>query len=374
VAEARQILIVGGGIGGLSLAMALHRQGYAPELIERAPSWQAIGAGLVLHANGVRALRQLSMGTAVDRIGAPLPRWGFFDQDAAPLCHTDLERLWGEVGPCLGTERVRLQEAMVSAAAVPARLGVAVKSLEQDGSHVTARFSNGTSGTYDLVVGADGIHSTVRQLIGISGGLDHAGVVAWRSVIPSRPAGVSELMVLLGGDCFVGVVPVGNGHTYGFAAVVSEQMRDPLPGRLERFRDRFSGFGDPVPEYLASLETDEQLHFGSIEWVELDSWHAGRVVLVGDAAHAAPPHMGEGGSMAIEDALVLAEVLRDAGTIEGALDAYEARRRPRVAWVHEQSRAAAKAWILPPDARNAVLRERGDQMLRDRYRPLIEPP
>jgi FAD-dependent urate hydroxylase len=151
-------------------------------------------------------------------------------------------------------------------------------------------------------------------------------------------------------------------------------MHDPLPGRLARFRDRFSAFGGPVPEYLAALESDEQLHFGPIEWVDLDTWHAGRVVLIGDAAHAATPHMGEGGSLAIEDALVLAEVLRDAGTVEEALDAYEARRRPRVGWVQDQSRAAARAWILPPDARNGVLRERGDQMLQDRYRPLIDLP
>jgi 2-polyprenyl-6-methoxyphenol hydroxylase-like FAD-dependent oxidoreductase len=374
VAEARQILIVGGGIGGLSLAVALHRQGYAPELIERASSWQAIGAGIVLHANGVRALRLLSMGAAVDRIGAPLPRWGFFDERAEPLCHTDLEKLWGEVGPCLGTERIRLQEAMVTAAAVPARLGVALTSLDQDGTQVTAGFSDGTSRAYDLVVGADGIYSTVRRLIGISGGPDYAGVVAWRNVIPARPDGVNELMVLLGDGCFLGVVPVGDAHTYTFGAIVTEPIHDPLPGRLERFRDRFGAFGGPVPDCLAALESDEQLHFGPIEWVDLDSWHAGRAVLIGDAAHAAPPHMGEGGSMAIEDALVLAEVLRDTRTVEDALDAYEARRRPRVGWVQEQSRAAAKAWILPPEARNAVLRERGDQMLQDRYRPLIELP
>ena len=98
MANAQEILIVGAGIGGLSLAVALHQQGYVPELIERAPSWQALGAGIVLHANGVRALRQLGMGAAIDRIGAALPRWGFFDQQAEPLCRTDLKELWVDVG------------------------------------------------------------------------------------------------------------------------------------------------------------------------------------------------------------------------------------------------------------------------------------
>ena len=98
------------------------------------------------------------------------------------------------------------------------------------------------------------------------------------------------------------------------------------------------------------------------------------MVLVGDAAHAAPPHMGEGGALAVEDALVLAELLRSAGTVEAALEQYAARRRPRAQWVQEQSRVAARAWVLPPAVRNAALRERGDQMLRDRYRPLVAPP
>src|SRR3981081_1430618 len=115
-------------------------------------------------------------------------------------------------------------------------------------------------------------------------------------------------------------------------------------------------------------------HFGPIEWVEVDEWYRRRVVLIGDAAHAGPPHMGEGGCMAMEDALVLADVLCTADRLETALETYVRRRRPRAGWVQEQSRAAAQAWVLPPPVRNAALRERGDQMFRDRYRPLIAAP
>jgi hypothetical protein len=116
----------------------------------------------------------------------------------------------------------------------------------------------------------------------------------------------THLTLLTGDRCFFGLVPVGDGGTYGFAGVAGERFSDPLTGRLERFRRRFSGFGGPVPAYLAALEHDSQLHFGAIEWMELDRWHHGRVVLAGDAAHAAPPHMGEGGALAMEDAIVLA--------------------------------------------------------------------
>jgi 2-polyprenyl-6-methoxyphenol hydroxylase-like FAD-dependent oxidoreductase len=198
--------------------------------------------------------------------------------------------------------------------------------------------------------------------------------MSWRSVIPARPAGVPHLMLLTGDGCFFGLVPVGEGGTYGFAGVDGERFADPLDGRLERFRRRFSDFGGPVPADLAALEHDAQLHFGAIEWMELDRWHAGRVVLAGDAAHAAPPHMGEGGALAMEDAIVLAGLLRSASTVEAALAAYEARRRPRAEWVQQQSRIAARSWVLPPVQRDTVLRERRDQLLRDRYRPLIAAP
>jgi 2-polyprenyl-6-methoxyphenol hydroxylase-like FAD-dependent oxidoreductase len=182
------------------------------------------------------------------------------------------------------------------------------------------------------------------------------------------------MMVLMGEGSFFGLAPMGEGHTYGFGAVGGARFKDPIVGRLERFRRRFVGFGGPVPAYLAALQSDEQIHVGPIEWVELDEWYCGRVVLIGDAAHAGPPHMGEGGCMAMEDALVLADCLRTADSVECALEGYVRRRRPRVDWVQQQSRAAAQAWVLPLASRNAALRERGNQMFCDRYRPLIPVP
>jgi len=275
----------------------------------------------------------------------------------------------------LGITRVKLQEALLTgAAAVPQRLGVSLKALTQHDSNVEVRFSNGTSGAYDLVVGADGIRSTVRALAIASSLPNYAGQVVWRSIIPTRPRGMAEMMVLMGEKSFFGVVPMGEGHTYGFGVVDGERFEDPLAGRLDRFRHRFAEFGAPVPAYLAALESDHDLHFGPIEWVELDQWYRGRVVLIGDAAHAGPPNMGEGGCMAMEDALVLAEVLRTENSIEAALEAYVLRRRPRAGWVQKQSRAAAQAWAVPAAVRNAALRERGDQIFRDRYRPLIPAP
>ncbi len=375
MATVERILIVGGGIGGLSLAAALHRQGFAPELVERSPQWRATGTGLGVLANGMRALRALDLDGAVAGAGTVLRRWRFCNARGEVLCDTDLEALWGDVGPCVGIERGTLLEALLAGAAVPARLGTAVRGLVQEPARVGVAFSDGSCADYDLVIGADGIYSTVRALAMGGPSPRYAGQVVWRSVIPTPVSGVEEMTVVLGDGQFFGLVPMGGGRTYGFAGLdATDPFEDPPEGRLERVRQRFARLGGPVPEYLATIECDEQLRYDVIEWADPDRWHFGRVLLIGDAAHAGPPHLGQGGCMAMEDAVVLAECLHAADTVENALDAYVRRRKPRTDWVQEQSRAALKAWLLPPAVRDAVLRERGDQLMCARYGPLRPPP
>ena len=366
MAHPGRTLIVGGGIAGLSLAAALRRRGLPAELVERSPSWPAVGAGIALHANAVRALRELGLREQIDAATARLPRWAFLEAHGESLCVTDLEDLWGDVGPCLGITRVRLQEILLGAADLPRRLGVAVTAI--DGAAVS--FSDGSRAEYDLVVGADGINSTVRRLAVNPAEPEYAGTMAWRGLTASRPAGLSDLTILMGEGGFFGLVPMGAGGTYGFAGIESTRFEEPVAGRLARFRERFAGFGGPVPEFLAELKRDEDLHCGPLERLELDRWHAGPVVLIGDAAHATTPQMGQGGALAVEDALVLAELLAAGASLAD----FEARRRPRAAWVAEQSRIANRAWLLPPAVRDGVLRERGDGMLRERYAPLVAAP
>jgi 2-polyprenyl-6-methoxyphenol hydroxylase-like FAD-dependent oxidoreductase len=375
MANIERILIVGGGIAGLTLATALHRQGFRAELVERSSAWHAIGAGILLHANGLRVLRALGMGKAVEQAGAVVRSWGFFDQQGEVLCDSDLEAMWGEVGPCIGIERPSLQQALrVGAAAIPCRLGTAITSLTQHEQQVSVSFSDGSAGVYDLVVGADGINSTVRKLTLGEVLPGYTGLTVRRSFAPTRLRGVTNFQILLGEGCFFGLVPTGDGYAYGFGGIGGPRFHDPLEGRLERFRQRYADFGGPVPEYLASLSCDEQIYCGPVEWVALKQWHSGRVVLIGDAAHAGPPTMAEGGCMAMEDAFVLAEVLRGADTVESALGSYVSRRRSRADWVQQQSRAVVESLFLPPAIRNAAFRERGDQEMHDRYAPLIPAP
>ena len=181
------------------------------------------------------------------------------------------------------------------------------------------------------------------------------GTTGWRSVVDGRPPGVEHLVLLLGEGCFFGLVPVGAGRTYGFAGTATGAGGGTAHERPNRFRDRFAAFGGPVSDYLTLLDGTAP-HAAPIEDLELDGWHLGKVLLVGDAAHAMPPHAGQGGSLAAEDALVLAEELDRAGTLPAAFARFTVRRRLRVEWVRPQTRAAAAAWMLPPLQRDAVLR------------------
>lgn len=368
------VLIVGGGIAGLTLAAALHRQGCKIDLIERNTAWHTTGAGIAVQANGLRALRTLDMAAPIERAGAVLHQWQFCDPQGTVLCSIDLQKVWEGVGPCIGLERTKLQDTLLKGvAALPVRLGTSIVSLTKRDHRVGVQFTDGSLGEYDFVVGADGIASKVRDLAVGSTPLQSAGHVGWRSLAPIRPRGLRHLQFFLGEGCFFGLCPMANG-TYGFGHVNDPRIRDEVEGRLQRLRGRFATFGGAVPEYLAALERDEQIHCSTIQWIDQDQWYAGAVLLIGDAAHASSPILGQGGCLAMEDAVVLAEILQNAATIGDALSTYEKRRKPRVQWVQLQSLALFAQFRQKPTLRDAFLRESGERTLLDCFRPLIAAP
>jgi 2-polyprenyl-6-methoxyphenol hydroxylase-like FAD-dependent oxidoreductase len=375
MAKIDTILVVGGGMAGLTTAAALHQRGFAVELVERRETWHAVGAGFLVHANGMRMLAALGLASGVEQAGTVVCRWQFCDEQGEVLSDTDLEALWGHAGPCVGIERTKLQGALLPGVAqVRCRLGTEVTSLVQDDARVSVRFSDGSSGDFDLVVGADGIRSTVRALALTSTAPSYLGAMNWRSVAPVRPVGLTAFQINLGDGCLFGLVPLGSGRTYAFAYVAHPHYRDPVEGRLARLRQRFSSFGPGVAAYLTALERDDEVICSAMEWMELGKVHAGRVVLVGDAAHASSPMMGQGGCMAMEDACVLAEELRGAATVEAALGSYVRRRKPRVEWVQRQSMRLADLLTASSADRNATLKARGQLLMQDRFGPLVPPP
>jgi 2-polyprenyl-6-methoxyphenol hydroxylase-like FAD-dependent oxidoreductase len=169
-------------------------------------------------------------------------------------------------------------------------------------------------------------------------------------------------------------VTIGAGHTYSFAISIEPRFHDPVEGRLERLRVRFGNFGPRVQEYVAALERDDQIICSAMEWVPVERVYSGRVVLVGDAAHASSPMLGQGGCMAMEDACVLAEELHSGTTLDAALASFAKRRKPRVEWVQQQSMTVTQMQALPIGSRTIALRESGDRATQARFAALIAAP
>lgn len=202
MSDVGNVLIVGAGIVGLTLAAALRRYGVSAEVVERDAEWHTSGAGLSVQPNGLRVLRQLGLDTAVIEAGRVVGRWVFADQNGTVLRDIDLDSVWGAVGPCVGISRARLQEVLAAGArSVPCRLGTSITAISAGGAldrHVLVRLTDGWTGGYDVVVGADGIRSVVRELA--FGKLEpaFAGQISWRSVAPFSVPASAQHSVLAG--------------------------------------------------------------------------------------------------------------------------------------------------------------------------------
>jgi FAD-dependent urate hydroxylase len=371
-----RILIVGGGIAGLTTAIALRRRGFGPELVEQAASWRTLGMGIVIQPNAMRLLRELDIASYLEQTGAAVRRFQFLNKSGEVLSEIDLTELWSGVGSGVAIERGELQKALLrSVDCARCRLGVAVTSLSQREGSVSIGFSDGGTADYDLAIGADGIGSTVRALAIGATTPRYCGQAAWRALAPIRRKGADEIQFWLGDRSFFTTYPVSAERTYGCAYVAEPtSSHRPVDGRLARFRNCLATFGEPVQIFLNSLERDDQIHCSPIEALELPEWRKGRVLLIGDAAHASSPMMGQGGCMAVEDAAVLAKLLETSTTVDAALDAFSPRRRPRVDWVQAQSDALGRNLLAPAPMRDGIIRERGAQAFRDRYAPLLPVP
>jgi 2-polyprenyl-6-methoxyphenol hydroxylase-like FAD-dependent oxidoreductase len=320
----------------------------------------------------VRALRALGLEAPVAARGAQIPHQRLLDHRGRQLVDVDLHQLWGEVGPCLALARADLHEVL--RAGVEVRMGRTIGSLGRLDGPVQATFDDGDGGAFDLVVGADGLRSTVRRLAADQRPPIPVGQHSWR-FLASCPPEVTTWTAMLGRGASFLALPVGQGLVYCYADVTTERGGAGEPGGdpVERLRERFAGFAAPVPGLLEQLEDPALVHVAPIEQVAQECWGRGAVVLVGDAAHGMSPNMAEGASLAFEDALVLADCLRAAATVDDAVAGFVARRSRRTGWVRAQTHRRDHTRNLPPVLRNLVLRTLGRRIYRSNYRPLLEP-
>ena len=362
-----RVLIVGAGIAGLALAQALRRRDIAAEVVERMPMWETSGAGLYLPGNSVRALDELGIWARLAAHANPIVRQRFLDHHGRLLADIDVRSYWDGVAACVAIRRATLHEALRAGSEVPVRLGLSVTELDDDGQAKRVRFSDGSTGAYDLVVGADGVHSTIRSLALGGPAAREVGQASWRFVANGFPE-IADWTVMLGrGRAFL-TVALGEGSVYCYADVNSSEAAD--AGGAE-WRELFVDFADPVPRLLRHAD---DAYFAPIEEVAPPAWTARRVVLIGDAAHASSPNMAQGAAMALEDALVLADLLATNQDIDQALTEYQRTRTARITWVQEQTHRRDRTRNLPPMIRNITLRLAGKRIYHSNYRPLRDPP
>jgi FAD-dependent urate hydroxylase len=364
MANTDRVLIVGGGIAGLATGRALTAHGIECNVVERASGWSHPGTGMYLPANAVRALGDLGLEGALRDRAIEIGRQRFLDHRGQPLLDVDLATVWGKTGPCLAIEHRHLHEILRDG--VPVRLGTTITALQDEGSRVRAAFDDGSSSVYDLVVGADGVRSTVRTELCTGSDPRFVRQVSWRFLVDGFPE-ISQWTVLLGrGKAFL-TIPLGGGRIYCYADVSARAALDPTGGDPAKLAALYREFAEPVPTILRECQRP---YFSPIEEVIQETWARGRIVLVGDAAHAMSPNMAEGAGLAVEDALVLAETI----AAERPLEDFEARRRPRVEFVQAQTHRRDRTRNLPAIVRTATLRLAGQRIFRSNYEPLLARP
>lgn len=364
-----RVIIVGGGIGGLAAAVGLRATGHDVVVLERAPRIDPAGAGITLFANAMRALGRLGVREAVAGQGAPAKRSAVLTPRGRTLSELPSDMLEGTVA----VHRADLQ-AVLAEAAGEVRLGVEIAAVEHEADGVTARGTDGTEERGDLLVGADGLSSVVRRVI-VDVRPHYAGYTAWRGVSPVAvdPGRLSETWGV--GERF-GLVDIGRGRTYWFATKNAPEGEPDEPGgRKAEISRRFSGWHQPIAAVVEAADERAMLRNDVYYLDPVPRWSDGRVVLLGDAAHATTPGVGQGAAQALEDAVILADELARGGDLRAALAAYASIRRPRAEAVLKMSRRADKAAQLASPLgsriRNAVVRAMPERAQRHQLESLF---
>lgn len=338
------ILVVGGGIGGLTSAIALRRKGHTVEVIERDPDWSVYGVGIIQQGNVVRAMTELGLIDDYLEAGFGFDRVQVFIPTGQCVADIPSPRLVEGYPANVGIGRRALHKVLgdrAKGAGATIRLGLTVSSLDDDGAGVSVQFSDGSTGRYDLVIGADGLYSQTRETIFPDAPRpEFTGQSVWRYNFRRTPD-LSALQAYEG-QTGIGLVPLSDELMYMY--VTTPEPGNPWYPKEDlaaTMRSKIAGVPSPAIKALVDQITeDDEVVYKPLEWMFLEGdWHKGRVVLLGDAVHATTPHLGQGAGMAIEDALVLAEELAAADAIAPALHSYRDRRFERCRYIVDASRA-----------------------------------
>lgn len=348
-------LIIGGGIGGFSTAIALRQRGVDVEIVELNKEWKVYHVGIIVQSNFVRALAQIGVAEEAVAAGFPYRGWRFLDNGSGrELARDEGVSTAGPDYPAdLGLARPALHDvlfARVKALGIPVRQGVTFADIRQDADGVSVDFTDGTSGRYDLVVGADGAYSKLREVL-FDGRYrpEYFGQGVWRYNLP-RPADLEFAEGYVSDPSrSIGTVPLTKDTMYVFISIGEPgNPRFPPEALAEEMRRRLRGYGPTLDAFADQIVDPALVVYRPLEVCVLpDPWYRGRVVLIGDAAHSATPHLGQGAAMAVEDAVVLAEEYTGAGSMEERLRRFMDRRFARAKYIADRSMQLGK-WQMHP--------------------------
>lgn len=346
--KTKSFAIVGGGIGGLTLGIALQRKGISVEIFENAPEIKPLGAGIVLAANALKAFRAIGLENEILAAGNTMKRFSIRNQDGKILTTTENDRIrsrWGLVNT-VTLHRADLHAVLLNSIKPGTlHLGKGCTGFSQNTSRVSVLFGDGSSREFDFVAAADGVHSVFRQNLVADSKPRYAGYTCWRGLTDQLPPGFDgyEAFETWGSGKRFGVVPLSRNRIYWYATVNAPQG-DANFGQygVSELVRMFHEFHAPVPGIISSTQSQSIVHNDIIDVKPITKFAFDRIVLSGDAAHATTPNMGQGACMAIEDAVVLANCISGNDDVQNAFRRYERLRIERTTRIVNSSYTLGK--------------------------------